>query len=131
MTTTNDSLAPTTPSLYERIGGHAGLEVVVPTVIALHLDNPIVGERFANAKKSIPELERLAIEFFATGLSGEPTYDGLSMPDAHAGMGVTAEEFIAVLDDILAALDQHGVGQPERAELLAIAYGMKDEIIGR
>ncbi|MEO6205619.1 MAG: group 1 truncated hemoglobin [Mycobacteriales bacterium] len=126
MTTTT-----TTTPLYERIGGHEGLERIVPTVIALHLENPIVGERFRNAKKAIPELERLAIEFFATGLSGEPSYDGLSMAQAHAGMGISAEDYLAVLDDILAALAQHEVGQQECAELLAIAYSLKDDIIGR
>lgn len=124
--------APTTgASLYERIGGRATLERVVPDVLANHLANPVVGERFRAATKPMVELERLAIEFFATGLSGEPTYDGLSMPDAHAGMDISAAEFVAVLDDILAALDHHGIGGTERAELLAILYGMKDDIVGR
>jgi len=123
--------APTSPSLYQRIGGRATLERVVPDVIALHLENPIVGERFRAARKPIAELERLAIEFFATGLSGKPSYAGLSMPEAHAGMAITAEEYVAVLDDILTALDRQGVGQVEKAELLAIAYSMKDQIIGK
>lgn len=120
----------TARSLFERIGGRATLETVVPEVIALHLENPVVGERFRNTTKPIAELERLAIEFFATGLSGESTYDGRSMPETHAGMGVTAEEYVAVLDDILVSLDRHGIGEVEQAELLAIAYRMKDEIIG-
>jgi hemoglobin len=119
------------PPLYERIGGRATLEQVVPDIIALHLENAIVGERFRAARKSVPELERMAIEFFVTGLSGEPTYEGLSMPEAHAGMGITSEEYMAVLDDIIIALDRHGIGNPEQAELLAIAYSMKDQIIGQ
>lgn len=131
MSTDTTQDAAVTPSLYERIGGRAALERIVPDVVALHLENPVSGERFRNAKKPVPELERLAIEFFATGLSGEPTYDGLSMLEAHAGMGITAEEFISVLDDILTALDRHGIGQTEKAELLAIAYSMKSDIIGR
>ena len=131
MTTEIHADAPATASLFERIGGRATLERVVPDVIALHLENPVVGERFRNAKKPIPELERLAVEFFTTGLSGTPTYEGLSMPEAHAGMGITAEEYLAVLDDILVALDRHGIGQTEQAELLAIAYSMKGDIIGR
>lgn len=122
---------PDQPSLYERIGGRATLERVIPDVIALHFENPIVGERFRNANTPVPELERLAIEFFATGLSGQPTYNGRSMPETHAGMNITTTEFVAVLDDILAALERHNVGETEQAELLRIAYGMKDEIIGR
>ena len=122
---------PPPPSLYERIGGRAGLERIVPDVVALHLENPIVGARFRAAPTPVPDLIQHAIEFFATGLSGEPTYAGRSMPDAHAGMNITAEEYIAVLDDILAALDRHGVGATEQAELLFIAYGMKSEIVGK
>ncbi|MEI7547099.1 MAG: group 1 truncated hemoglobin [Actinomycetota bacterium] len=132
MTTTEEpAAADGAATLFERIGGRAGLERIVPDVVRLHLENPLVGERFRSAKKSPAELARLAIEFFATGLSGLATYDGLSMPAAHAGMGIDAAEYMTVLDDILQALQLHGVGQQEQAELLYIAYGMKQEIIGR
>ena len=120
-----------TPSLFERIGGRAGLERIVPDVVALHLVNPVCGERFRNAVTPVDELIGHAVEFFATGLSGEATYTGRSMEDAHAGMGVTEAEYVAVLDDILQALEQHGVGEQERAELLYIAYGMKSMIIAK
>ena len=132
MTTTEEPNVSTGPaSLFERIGGRAGLERIVPDVVQLHLENPICGERFRAAKKSPAELTRLAIEFFAAGLGGLATYDGLSMPEAHAGMGITDAEYVAVLDDILAALQQHHIGQQEQAELLYIAYGMKSEIIAK
>lgn len=132
MTTTEDRpTADGAATLFERIGGRAGLERIVPDVVRLHLVNPLVGERFRAAKKSPAELSRLAVEFFATGLSGLATYDGLSMPAAHEGMGIDAADYIAVLDDILQALQEHGVGMQEQAELLYIAYGMKQEIIGK
>jgi len=132
MTTTEEPTASTeTASLFQRIGGRAGLEKIVPDVVQLHLENPVCGERFRAAKKSPDELSRLAIEFFATGLSGLATYEGLSMPEAHAGMDITEAEYMAVLDDILAALQRHNIGQQEQAELLYIAYGMKTEIIAK
>ena len=137
MSTTDATSAPTEPtaaaaptaSLFERIGGRAGLERIVPDVLALHLVNPVCGARFRAATTPIDELTRHAVEFFATGLSGEVTYTGRSMEDAHAGMQVTEAEYLAVLDDILAALEQHGIAERERAELLYIAYGMKSMII--
>jgi len=132
MTTTEEPTASTgAASLFERIGGRAGLEKIVPDVVQLHMENPVCGERFRAAKKSPGELSRLAIEFFATGLSGLATYEGLSMPAAHAGMNITEAEYVAVLDDILAALQRHDIGQQEQAELLYIAYGMKSEIIAK
>jgi hemoglobin len=132
MTTTEDrDVGAPAASLYDRIGGRAGLERIVPDVVRLHLENPVCGARFRAARTPPEELARLAIEFFATGLGGDGTYDGRSMPEAHAGMGVTEAEYVAVLDDILAALQRHGIGEQEQAELLYIAYGMKSEIIGR
>jgi hemoglobin len=130
-TTEQPDLASGPATLFDRIGGRAGLEKIVPDVLRLHLENPVCGERFRSAKKPPDELTRLAIEFFASGLSGVATYDGLSMPDAHTGMHITEAEYVAVLDDILAALQLHGVGEQEQAELLYIAYGMKSDIIAR
>lgn len=117
--------------LFERIGGRAGLERIVPDILAFHLANPVVGERFRNARKSIDELTVLAVDFLEAGLSGADVYRGLSMPDAHTGMQITAEEYVAVLDDILAALEKNGVGPQEQAELLYIAYGLKGQILTR
>lgn len=139
MTTTHEPATPAThddrsdppASLFERIGGRAGLERIVPDVVDLHYVNPVVGARFRAAGTPREELTRLAIEFFATGLSGEATYQGRSMSEAHAGMGIRDEEFNAVLDDILLALDGHGIGAQEQAELLFIAYGMKGDIVTR
>ena len=132
MTATEQQATRTDPTtLFDRIGGRAGLEKIVPDVVQLHLENPVCGARFRAAKKSPAELTRLAIEFFATGLSGIATYEGLSMPEAHAGMNITEAEYMAVLDDILAALQRHEVGPLEQAELLYIAYGMRSEILAK
>lgn len=51
------------------------------------------------------------------------------MRETHKGMNVSEQEFIAVLDDILAALDKNNVGKQERDELLAICYSLKDEVV--
>lgn len=51
------------------------------------------------------------------------------MLTAHRGMNISEEEFVAVLDDIMEALDAHNVGQREREELLMISYSLKPEIV--
>ena len=48
---------------------------------------------------------------------------------AHRGMNIAADEFIAVLDDALAALRSNGVGQREQEEALYILYSLKDQIV--
>jgi len=115
--------------LFDRLGGRDGISRVVQRVMANHLANPIVKTRFEHARQTREEMTNHAIEFFCTGLSGVPTYQGRPLPTAHAGMNVTEQEFVAVLDDILAALAAENVAEPEQAEVLKILYGMKAEIV--
>jgi hypothetical protein len=49
-------------------------------------------------------------------------------PGGGAGSRV-AQEYIAVMDDILDALDEHGVSKREQEEFLMIAYSLRGEIL--
>jgi hemoglobin len=51
------------------------------------------------------------------------------MLDAHRGMNISEQEYVAVMDDILDALDEHGVGKREQEEFLMIAYSLRGEIL--
>lgn len=119
------------PSLYERLGGRETIVAVVHRTLANHFANPTVKTRFEHADQTVEQMAEHAVEFFCTGLSGVETYTGRPLPEAHAGMNITDEEFCAVLDDILEALDARGIGEPERSEVLGILYGMKPQIVGR
>jgi hemoglobin len=44
-------------------------------------------------------------------------------------MNCSEAEFVAVLDDLLAAMEKHAVGDVEKAEVLAMNYALKDEIV--
>lgn len=116
-------------SLFDRLGGREGLHGLMVKIVANHYNNPIICTRYKNAKASHAELVEGAFEFFCTGLSGVPTYTGQSLVDAHTGMNISDQEFVAVIDDILKAMDAHGVGELEQAEALKILWGMKPEIV--
>lgn len=116
-------------TLFERLGGRDGISAVVHDVMANHVANPIIGTRFVHASQPVETLTAHAIEFFCTGLSGVPSYEGRELAIAHAGLNITEQEFIAALDDILAALDKHGVDEREQAEVLKILYGMKPDVV--
>ena len=116
-------------TLYERLGGEESIRAIVQDIVINHHNNPAIKTRYDNAKKSDAELVDLVVDLIGSGTGGPQEYRGMSMVDAHKGMNVSEAEFVAVLDDILAALDQHGVGEREKAELLAIAYSMKGEIV--
>ena len=47
----------------------------------------------------------------------------------HKGMDITEEEFLAVIDDALEALDKNDIDQRTKEEVLFVLYSMKGDII--
>ncbi|MBM3758313.1 MAG: group 1 truncated hemoglobin [Acidobacteria bacterium] len=86
----------------------------------------LINARFANSDAA--SLKQKATAFFCAGSGGTETYTGKDMVSAHKGMNISEQEFIAVIDDALAALDKNGVGAEERMEVLAILYSMKSQV---
>jgi hemoglobin len=75
------------------------------------------------------KVRAIVVDLLGSSTGGPQVYDGMDMKTAHTGMNCSAAEFAAVLDDLLAALDKHGVGELEKAELLALNYGLKEQIL--
>ena len=115
-------------TLYERLGRHDGIRRIVDDVITSHLANPVVGPRF-RAVADLERARRLATEFFCAGAGGPEAYTGRDMLTAHKGMNVSEQEYLAVVDDILGALDRNGVDAGTRTEVLGILYAMKGQIL--
>lgn len=115
-------------SLYERLGGAQGISRIVDDVIESHLQNPLVNARFKSIK-DIEHSKKMAREFFAAGSGGPEKYTGKDMLSAHRGMNISEQEYLAVMDDIMGALEKHGIGETTRKDVLAILYSLKGEII--
>ncbi len=79
--------------------------------------------------KDLPRLKRLGAQSFCAGIGGDPTYEGRDLRSAHAGMNVSEQEFLATMDDIVAALHSHGVGAVETGEVVAILYLLKGDVL--
>ena len=115
-------------SLYERLGGGQGIARIVDDVVAGHLVNPLIQTRFQSAE-DVDHLKRMACEFFAAGSGGPEKYTGKDMRAAHKGMNISEQEYIAVMDDILAALEKNNIDEATKKDVLAILYSLKGEII--
>ena len=115
-------------SLYERLGGTDGIGRIVDDVMAAHLRNPIIKTRY-EAIENLDHATKMAAEFFAAGSGGPDPYSGRDMLATHKEMNISEQEFIAVVDDIMWALDKHGMTDDSKKEVLAILYSLKEEII--
>lgn len=115
-------------SLYQRLGGAKGISNIVDDVIAAHLNNPSVSTRFEHAK-DLNHLKKMAHEFFCAGSGGSEAYTGKDMRSAHAGMNISEQEYLAVMDDIVSALTKNNIDEKSRNDVVAILYSLKGEII--
>lgn len=118
-----------TAPLFERLGGRDVIRAVVEKALTKHYDNDAIRRRFENAEQSYQTMVDHAVEFFCTGLSGIETYAGRPLAEAHKGMNVSEQEFIAAIDDIVDAMVDVGVGDQERLEVTGVLYGMKADVI--
>jgi hemoglobin len=119
-------------SLFERLGGTAGIARIVDSLIAAHMENPAIRARFVpylDTPERIQAIKAHVCTFLEAGSGGPGTYTGRAMRDAHRGMNIDESEFVATLDDILLVLRRHGVYEATQKDVLAIAYSLKNEIV--
>ncbi len=117
-----------TTTLYQRLGGADGIARLVDDVMAAHLDNPIVKTRFENIK-DMARAKKMAREFFCAGSGGPEPYTGKDMLAAHKGMNISEQEYLAVTDDIVGAMNKHKLDEATRNDVIAILYSLKGNII--
>lgn len=121
-----------TKTLYERLGEVKGITKLVDDVVENHMKNSIVNPRFLTY---LDEPERLAmikkhtVDFFSAGSGGPQSYGGRDMVTTHKGMNISEQEFMAVVDDILEAMEMNNYGEEEKKDVLAILYSLKEGII--
>jgi hemoglobin len=117
-----------TYTLYQRLGEAAGISRLVDDVMAAHLANPLVKTRF-EAIKDIDHAKRMAREFFCAGAGGPQAYTGKDMRTAHTGMNISEQEFVAVADDIVNAMEKHKYDEETKSEVVAILHALKRDIV--
>lgn len=119
-------------SLFERLGGSPGIERIVDEVASRHLENPVIKARFRPFLQPPERLQQLKVHlarFLELGSGGPQRYTGRDMKGAHTGMNISAAEYMAAVDDIIAALTQVGVDEETRKDVLAITWSLKGDII--
>lgn len=115
-------------TLYERLGGAEAIRTLSNDIADMHLANPLIQTRY-EAIEDMDKIKELVFEFICAGTGGPETYTGRDMLTTHKGMNVSEQEYIAVIDDIMAAMDKNNLGEAEKKDMLAIAYSLKGEII--
>jgi len=134
-------------SLFDRLGGEAGISNIVADFMPRALQDPRVNwgrkgvrhtgltlhrQKSANwngSPENVAELQTHLVQFLALATGGPAHYEGKEMKSAHAGMHITNPEFDATLGDLKASLDKLQIPNKEQKELLAIVETTRPEIV--
>ena len=114
-------------SLYERLGGLDAITAVVDSFSARCAGDDRISGKFA--RTDIPRLRKMLVDQVCEATGGPCAYTGRDMREAHAAMGVTAGEFDALVDDLVATLDEFDVPKAEQDELLGLLGPMRGDIV--
>jgi hemoglobin len=114
-------------SLYERLGGLDAIIAVVDSFTARCAADGRINKKFE--RTDIPRLRKMLVDQVCEATGGPCTYAGRDMRETHDGMEVTAGEFDALVEDLVATLDEFDVPKAEQDELLGLLGPMRDEIV--
>ena len=98
---------PEPVSVYDRIGGHEAIEVVVDDFYVRVLADDQLSGFFAGTNMN--RLKGKQVEFFAAALGGPQPYTGAPMKRVHQGRGITMHHFSLVAGHLADALAAAGV----------------------
>ena len=114
-------------SLYERLGGRDAIVTVVDDFVARCAGDARINGKFA--RTDVARLKSMLVDQVGEASGGPETYRGRTMRETHTGMAVTAGEFDALVEDLVATLGKFGVPDAEQKELLGLLGPMRPDIV--
>lgn len=116
-----------TKSLFDRLGGLPAITAVVDELVTLTTTDRRIKDRFFNADPV--SLKKELVDFVCVATGGPCKYTGKDMVTVHSGMELVEEEFDALVEDLVAALDKFEVPEKEKGELLGALGPLKPQIV--
>lgn len=121
------NVTPTSSTLYDQLGGDAGVTQIVDNFIAEISFNRTIVKHF---EKTDPDRFRAKLIEQICELSDGPCrYTGESMAKSHAKMNITEGEFNRTVDLLIAAMNRAGTPLAAQNRLLARLKPLREDII--
>ncbi len=120
-------MKPVAKSLYDRLGGLPAITAVVEEFVTRTTTDARIKDRFFNTDAD--NLKKLLTEFVCMATGGPCKYSGRDMTSSHAGMDLVDDEFTALVENLVGALDKFKVPDKEKGELLGALGPLKPQIV--
>jgi hemoglobin len=121
-------------TLYSRLGGKKAITAVIDQFVTNVANDARINKAFAaaaNDPKRLKKFKDNLVDQVCQATGGPCKYKGKDMVTAHKGMNITDADFTALVEDLVAALNQFNVPKAEQDELLGALAGMKGQIVGQ
>jgi hemoglobin len=117
---------PGAASLYETIGGHDALEVVVEDFYCRVLDDDHLAGFYAGSNMKCVKARQ--VEFLSAVLGGPGPYSGTPMRQVHEGRGITMHHFAMVAAHLADSLCAAGLHPDTITEILQAIAPLAGEV---
>ena len=117
---------PGTTTLYEKVGGHDALEVIVEDFYCRVLDDDLLSNFYAGS--DMKRVKAKQVEYLSAMLGGPGPYTGLSIRQAHEGRGITMHHFAMVAAHLADSLCAAGLHPDTITEILRAVAPLAGEI---
>ncbi|HET7569211.1 MAG TPA: group 1 truncated hemoglobin [Gammaproteobacteria bacterium] len=127
-TATSFAAGPATDdSLYQALGGKAGITAIVNGMLNNVADDMRIVHYFADA--NIVNTQHGLVTKLCAVAGGPCHYDGLNMVDVHRGLHITPAAFNALVEDLQAAMTHLKIPLATQNRLLARLVPMRNQIV--
>ncbi|MBW4631049.1 MAG: group 1 truncated hemoglobin [Iphinoe sp. HA4291-MV1] len=116
-------------TLFDRLGGHQGLEQIVDDFYKSIMADNTLNHFFAHT--DIDKQRQKQVAFFAKIFDGPDQYKGRSMDTTHTGMNLQQQHFDAIAKHLSKAVAVHGVSPEDANAALARVSSLKDAILNK
>jgi hemoglobin len=114
-------------SLFERIGGVAGVTRMISRFYARVLDDPELRPFFEGVP--MHKLRHMQFEFFSAAMGGPSPYTGRTVAHAHQGRHIRREHFQAFVEHLFETLKEYDLSDDDRYAIIARINTYADDVI--
>ncbi|HQT75937.1 MAG TPA: group 1 truncated hemoglobin [Rhodopila sp.] len=114
-------------TLYDQLGGQAGLTTIVRHMVDLVTTDPRTKDDFDNI--NLDRLRGRIRDFLCHVADGPCIYKGRPMAAAHEGLDLTQAKFNAVAEDLQTAMEQVGIPYRTQNRLMARLAPLERNIV--
>ena len=122
----------TQKSLFDRLGGRAGITAVVDDFVANCAADTRINRFFAETAKDPKRMAMFKghlVDQLCEATGGPCKYTGKNMRDAHRGMGISSADFDALVEDLVKSLTKFKVSAADQKTLLGVLGPMKADMV--